>query len=271
MQVLAGKSADFCYVSTFLGFLRKSSSKLPGNWHHPFCSKRGSVPFHGGGGGFGWHRRSARLKEHVSSGTQPRPGVEPGDPQHEAEGWTQCPQGRGDYACDAELPRECDHVDHDGAQEELGREQSHLLALVEPFSTMQARSSDCVGDGAVALAAQLQRGLRLAIHDRQPVRGLWLEQRLRRRVPRRPLGHFLERRRWRRGTQSRAAMLRESCGEGQRGKDRRQLRDARIPAQCAVRALALRKSAVRSTRALTAHCAGRGGALRPSRVRTAQK
>ena len=55
-----------------------------------------------GGGGFGWHRKSARLKEHVSSGTQPRPGVEPGDPQHEAEGWTQCLQGRGDYASDAE-------------------------------------------------------------------------------------------------------------------------------------------------------------------------
>ena len=25
---------------------------------------------------------------------QPRPGVAPGDPQHEAEGWTWCPQGR---------------------------------------------------------------------------------------------------------------------------------------------------------------------------------
>ena len=25
---------------------------------------------------------------------QPRPGVEPGDPQHKAEGWTQCPRGR---------------------------------------------------------------------------------------------------------------------------------------------------------------------------------
>ena len=25
---------------------------------------------------------------------QPRPGVEPGDPQHKAEGWTLCPQGR---------------------------------------------------------------------------------------------------------------------------------------------------------------------------------
>ena len=42
----AKKSADFCTDSTFLGFLRKSSSKLPGNWHHPFCSKRLSVPFH---------------------------------------------------------------------------------------------------------------------------------------------------------------------------------------------------------------------------------
>ena len=25
---------------------------------------------------------------------QPRPGVEPGDPQRKAEGWTQCPRGR---------------------------------------------------------------------------------------------------------------------------------------------------------------------------------
>ena len=25
---------------------------------------------------------------------QPRPGVAPGDPQHEAEGWTWCPRGR---------------------------------------------------------------------------------------------------------------------------------------------------------------------------------
>jgi hypothetical protein len=25
---------------------------------------------------------------------QPRPGVAPGDPQHEAEGWTLCPRGR---------------------------------------------------------------------------------------------------------------------------------------------------------------------------------
>ena len=28
------------------------------------------------------------------SRTQPRTGVEPGDPQHEAEGWTRCPRGR---------------------------------------------------------------------------------------------------------------------------------------------------------------------------------
>ena len=29
---------------------------------------------------------------------QPRPGVAPGDPQHEAEGWTWCPRGLREYA-----------------------------------------------------------------------------------------------------------------------------------------------------------------------------
>ena len=49
------------------------------------------------------HRRTSRryarrlaavasLRERDSSA--PRPGFEPGDPQHEAEGWTQCPRGR---------------------------------------------------------------------------------------------------------------------------------------------------------------------------------
>ena len=39
------KSAEiFCTKSTFLGYLRKSSSKLSRNWHHLFSSKRGSVP-----------------------------------------------------------------------------------------------------------------------------------------------------------------------------------------------------------------------------------
>ena len=32
------------------------------------------------------------LCKHESN--QPRPGVAPGDPQHEAEGWTWCPRGR---------------------------------------------------------------------------------------------------------------------------------------------------------------------------------
>ena len=33
----------------------------------------------------------ARIEQ---SSVSPRPGFEPGDPQHEAEGWTQCPRGR---------------------------------------------------------------------------------------------------------------------------------------------------------------------------------
>ena len=37
----AEKSADFCTNSTSLSFLRKSSSKRPGNWHHPFSQKGG--------------------------------------------------------------------------------------------------------------------------------------------------------------------------------------------------------------------------------------
>ena len=32
------------------------------------------------------------LRERESNAA--RPGVEPGDPQHEAEGWTRCPRGR---------------------------------------------------------------------------------------------------------------------------------------------------------------------------------
>ena len=34
---------------------------------------------------------------------QPRPGVEPGDPQHKAEGWTQCPRGREHMRSDAAI------------------------------------------------------------------------------------------------------------------------------------------------------------------------
>ena len=33
----------FCTNSTFFTFLGQSSSKLPRNWHHPFCLKRGGV------------------------------------------------------------------------------------------------------------------------------------------------------------------------------------------------------------------------------------
>ena len=36
------------YISAFPR--RKSRSERPGNWHHPFCSKRGSVPFLAGCG-----------------------------------------------------------------------------------------------------------------------------------------------------------------------------------------------------------------------------
>ena len=32
---------------------------------------------------------------------QPRPGVAPGDPQHEAEGWTLCPRGRQSMRSDS--------------------------------------------------------------------------------------------------------------------------------------------------------------------------
>ena len=42
-------------------------------------------------------------RESNESSQQPRPGVEPDDPQHEAEGWTRCPQGRENSASDAKL------------------------------------------------------------------------------------------------------------------------------------------------------------------------
>ena len=50
----AAKSPNFCYVSTFhifIGFSAKSALRAIWNLHHPFHSKRGSVPFLAGRGG----------------------------------------------------------------------------------------------------------------------------------------------------------------------------------------------------------------------------
>ena len=43
-------------------------------------------------------RRLSRCEPAKARIEQPRPGVEPGDPRHEAEGWTRCPRGRENSA-----------------------------------------------------------------------------------------------------------------------------------------------------------------------------